>query len=92
MMHKKWREKFEACVREDYRNIPHPDFTRDGFGLYVDRELQCAWCGFCLGYVTGWNDGQEVDPHGTALDMDESRIDRIAASHGDGEHYGEVGK
>lgn len=25
------------------------------------------------------------------IEMDEDRIDRIAASHGDGEHYSEVG-
>lgn len=92
MMNKKWREKFEACVRDSYQNMPHPDFTRDKFDMYVDGELQCAWCGFCYGYVAGWNDGQEVDKYSTALDMDEDRIDRIAASHGDGEHYGEVGK
>lgn len=34
----------------------------------------------------------ERPPSTDTHDMDEDRIDRIAASHGDGEHYGEAGK
>lgn len=35
---------------------------------------------------------QQRPPSTDTHDMDEDRIDRIAASHGDGEHYGEVVK
>lgn len=57
---------------------------------YTYSHAAGAWWAWQTATPRAYGDGYRAADQ--THEMDEDRIDRIAASHGDGEHYGEVGK
>lgn len=85
------RKDFEDAYLKQYSRLPL-GWDRS-IQRYRDAHANGAWWAWQAATLKAFGDGHRAGFESgmkTIHEFDEARIDRIAASHGDGEHYAEL--
>ena len=87
----KMRQDFEDAYEQKYGSRPR--LWDDRMNAYRDAHSNGAYWGWKAATLKAFGDGHRAGFESgmkATHEFDEARIDRIASSHGDGEHYGEL--